>query len=226
MSNEGAIAMPDQFVEGIDVSSNQGAVDWATVAAAGISFAIARATLGGHDTDSQFAANRVEAGNAGLFHGAYHFFWPLTPWQDQADNFLKAVGASQSGDLPPAVDLEEAFPKNDPGHDVWNDVPSDQRLAMIQGWLQAVQDGLGMTPMIYTRQNFIENLLGEDVQQLVNYPLWIAHYEVEQPSIPAAWGAWKYWQYTESGNLPGVNGNVDRDKFNGSVEDLGLLAKK
>jgi lysozyme len=217
--------MADQRIEGIDISSNQGAVNWTAISTAGISFVIARATLGGHSTDSQFVTNRNGSRNAGLFHGAYHFFWPLTPWKDQADNFVNAVGALQPGDLPPAVDLEEAFPTNNPGHDVWNDVPSDQRLAMIQGWLQAIEQRLGMTPLIYTRQNFIENLLGNGVQQLVDYPLWIAHYEVPQPAMPAGWATWRFWQYMENCNISGMEGNVDRDKFNGSVGDLKLLVK-
>src|SRR5437016_14159729 len=49
--------MPDTLIEGIDVSSNQGEVDWGTVARAGKAFGFARATIGGHQCDPQFVAN-------------------------------------------------------------------------------------------------------------------------------------------------------------------------
>jgi GH25 family lysozyme M1 (1,4-beta-N-acetylmuramidase) len=68
--------------------------------------------------------------DAGIFRGAYHFFWLLTPWQDQAENFIKTVGALTyllfwiSG---------RPFPKAaHPKRDAWKDVPADQRLSIIR----------------------------------------------------------------------------------------------
>ena len=97
--------MPDTLIEGIDVSSNQGKVDWSAAARAGKVFGFARATIGGHQADRQFAANWQGMKDAGIFRGAYHFFWPLTPWHDQAESFIKTVGALNPGDLPPVLDL-------------------------------------------------------------------------------------------------------------------------
>jgi lysozyme len=96
---------------------------------------------------------------------------------------------------------------------------------MIQNWLRTVEQAFGIKPVIYTRQNFIEGLLGDGVQELEDYPLWIAHYDVQQPSVPASWTSWNFWQYTETGSVQGVNGNVDRDKFNGSLGDLQARGK-
>jgi lysozyme len=214
------------FVPGIDVSTHQGHVNWSAVSKAGISFAFARATIGGQQTDAQFAVNWTGIRTAGLRRGAYHYFWPATPWQDQAANFINTVGKLQSGDLPPALDLEEAFLKGTKKHDAWKDVPPDQRLPMIQNWLGAVETALGLQPIIYTRQNFIEPLLGDGIQRLSNSPLWIAHYGVLQPQFPSAWATWTFWQNSEKGNVSGVNGNVDLDNFNGSPDDLAALAKQ
>jgi len=159
--------MPDTLIEGIDVSSNQGEVDWRTVARAGKAFGFARATIGGHQCDPQFVANWQRMSDAGIIRGAYHFFWPLTPWQDQAENFIKTVGALNPGDLPPVLDLEEAIPKSSASkRDAWEDVPADQRPSIIRNWLDAVEQALSMRPMIYTRQNFIEPLLGDEVKTL------------------------------------------------------------
>ncbi len=218
--------MANGFVRGIDVSVHQGNVNWSAVAQASIAFAFARATIGGQGTDAQFPANWAGISNAGLKRGAYHFFWPATPWQQQATNFVNSVGALLTGDLPPALDLEEAFPSGNPSHDIWQDVPAEQRLPMIQNWLSAVETGLGLKPVIYTRQNFIEPLLGAGVQQLSDSPLWIAHYGVPQPNFPSAWATWTFWQNTDSGTVNGVNGKVDLDNFNGTLDDLQALTKK
>ena len=218
--------MADEFMEGIDVSSNQGQVDWDSVIEAGKAFGFARATIGGHQADAQFSANWQSMSDAGILRGAYHFFWPLTPWQDQAANFIRTVGALNEGDLPPVLDLEEAVPKSDPlKRDAWKDIPADQRLPMIQNWLAQVGQELGMQPMIYTRQNFIESLLENNVSAMAACALWIAHYKVPQPSIPPSWTSWTFWQYSETGVVDGVPGNVDCDRFSGSQYDLQKLTK-
>jgi lysozyme len=218
--------MPDTLIEGIDVSSNQGEVDWGAVAGAGKAFGFARATIGGHQGDPQFVANWQQMSDVGIFRGAYHFFWPLTPWQDQAENFIKTVGALNPGDLPPVLDLEEAIPKSDSlKRDAWNDVPADQRLSIIRNWLDTVEQALSMRPMIYTRQNFIEPLLGDEVKTLSTSGLWIAHYKVAQPATPSSWPAWTFWQYSETGSVDGVHGNVDCDRFGGSRVELQNLTK-
>ena len=214
--------MTDQNVEGVDVSSHQGNVDWSAISQDGVGFVFVRASIGGHQVDAHFASNWSRVGDAGLMRGAYHYFWPLTAWQDQADNFINL----QAGDLPPALDLEGALASNDPRKPKgWLDVPIDQRLPMIHNWLNAVEQTVGIKPVIYTRQNFIEGLLGDGIQELADYPLWIAHYDVLQPTLPASWSSWSFWQYTEKGAVRGIIGNVDRDKFNGSLNDLKALAK-
>ncbi len=218
--------MANGFVRGIDVSTHQGQVNWSAVSQIGISFAFARATIGVQQTDARFAINWKGIRTAGLRRGAYHYFGPATPRQDQARHFVNIVGTLQSGDLPPALDLEEAFLKNNPKHDVWSDVPTDQRLLMIRNWLGAVETAMGVMPIIYTQKNFIEPLLGDGVQQLPDSPLWIAHYGVTQPQFPSAWATWTVWQNSDRGNVNGVTGNVDLDNFNGSAEDLAAFAKQ
>lgn len=218
--------MPDAFTEGIDVSSSQGLVDWKAVIGAGKAFAFARATIGGHQVDSRFSVNWQDMSDARILRGAYHFFWPLTPWQDQATNFMNTVGALSEGDLPPVLDLEEAISKSDPlKRDAWKNIPADQRLPIIQNWLAQVEQGLGLRPMIYTRQNFIESLLADSVATLATYALWIAHYKVPVPSVPPNWTSWTFWQYSETGGVDGVEGKVDCDRFSGSLDDLQRLKK-
>lgn len=218
--------MADEYVEGIDISSNQGEVDWTAVKAAGKTFAFVRATLGGHQPDAKFSVNWPCMKDAGIIRAAYHFFWPATPWRVQADSFLETLGPLSPGDLPPALDLEEAIAKSDPRrHDIWQDIPANQRLSMVQNWLDTVEDATGLRPIIYTRQNFIEPLLGADLGALSTYPLWIAHYGVSEPRIPPAWTSWTFWQYSDQGTAGGVHTQVDCNRFCGSQEDVKNLAK-
>lgn len=211
---------------GIDVSSNQGTVDWNAVSQANISFAYVRASLGAHSADSQFAGNWSRLRGTGLLRGAYHFFWPLASATDQASHYLDMVGNLMPGDLPPMIDLEPAHIAQNPNQDVWSTVPPDNRLPMILGWLSTVEHAFGLKPFVYTYKSFIDGLLGDSLQELSGYPLWIAHYtNAPQPNIPAAWNTWTLWQFSEKGQTNGVSGPVDQDLFSGALADLKALAK-
>lgn len=214
----------NSFLAGIDVSSNQGAVDWTAVSQANVSFAYARASLGAHSVDSQFAGNWARLRSSGLLRGAYHFFWPLASAADQANHFIQTVNELLPGDLPPMVDLEPT--SSNPNRDVWPNIPAADRLPLILGWLTAVEQAFGLKPFVYTYKSFIENLLGADLQQLSSYPLWIAQYTSKpQPNIPAAWNGWALWQFSKKGHINGVNTAVDQDRFKGALDDLKALAK-
>jgi hypothetical protein len=57
-----------------------------------------------------------------------------------------------------------------------------------------------------------------------DHPLWIAHYTTACPNVPTAWSNFALWQYTSSGAVAGIAGNVDRNVFNGGIEELHDLA--
>ena len=49
--------------------------------------------------------------------------------------------------------------------------------------------------------------------EIIKYPLWVAEYGVSKPRDNGKWNSYVGWQYTNMGNIKGINGNVDRDKF-------------
>jgi lysozyme len=53
-----------------------------------------------------------------------------------------------------------------------------------------------------------------------SYPYWIAHYYVDSVRYD---GDWKFWQHTDYGTIPGIDGRVDLNVFNGSVSSLDSL---
>jgi lysozyme len=197
-------------VAGIDVSDHQGSVDWNAVKQAGKFFAFIKATDGITWTDPDFATNWSGAKAAGLLRGAYHFYETNDDPTAQAENFLNAVQL-EAGDLPPVVDIEKLHS----GGSV------SQVVKDLQTWLDVVEKATGRMPIIYTDRSFWASL-GTSAFGL--YPLWIAEYGVQSPSLPAGWASWTFWQFSESGTVAGVSGSVDLDVFNGSIAELKALA--
>jgi lysozyme len=191
-------------VSGIDVSHYQQVVDWAKVKAAGIAFAFAKAT-DGLNSDPTFARNWAGIGNAGLLRGAYHFFRPLKDAAAQAKHFMDVVSLAV-GDLPPVLDVETA-----------DGASNDAMQSGVKTWLDTVAAQTGVTPMIYAAPGFWNQHLND---QFGSHPLWIAEYGVPSPKLPHGWTNWNFWQYSQSGQVDGVSGNVDLDYFQGSMDDL------
>lgn len=191
---------------GIDVSHYQGTVDWNAVAAAGNSFAFTKATESSTITDQYFAKNWPAMKSAGLLRGAYHFFRTGVDPSAQAKLFLSVVKPS-AGDLPAVLDIEVAG--------------SASNSAIISGisvWLDTVAQAIGRPPIIYTSPGFWNAHMNN---QFGSYPLWIAHYtSAANPTIPNGWKTYTFWQYTQSGQVNGVSGSVDRNRFNGDLAAL------
>lgn len=199
----------DDPVAGIDVSQYQEAIDWRKVAAEGCSFAFIKATEGASRQDPNFATNWAEAKRAGIRCGAYHFFRPLSPVDDQVTNFLSVVTALGNEDLPPVLDLEVP--------DDWSTINLSKRVPLVLRWLGQVQEGLKKRPIIYLSPSFIGDVLANTIL-LSSYPLWLAHYTASPaPTVPRAWGDWTFWQYTNTGYVNGVGGQVDLNWFNGDT---------
>jgi len=202
--------MSNGDVQGIDVSHYQGTVDWPQVKATGIQFAFAKATEGVTLLDSEFATNWAGMKAAGLLRGAYHFFEPNDDAGQQATFFLDTVQL-ESGDLPPVLDVETAAAT---GADLWQGV---------QTWLDQVETATGVRPILYLNKSFANENAAP--ASLAAYPLWLAQYEVEIPTLPTGWTTWLLWQYSQTGTIDGVSGSVDFDQLNGPLSGLSALAK-
>jgi lysozyme len=201
------------FVDGIDVSYHQGAIDWWPVASAGKRFAFIRATAGTLTADTAYATNRSGARAAGIAVGSYHFANPDTAFNDasnEASWFLRNATIA-SGDLIPVLDFETA-----------NGLDPASLTAWAQTWLSQVSAATGVRPIIYTTPNFwFASMADTDWFARNGYAvLWIANWTTaSQPAVPAGgWGGngWSFWQHSSSGSVPGINGAVDLDRYNGS----------
>ncbi len=206
-------------VPGIDVSMWQGDVDWPAVASTPTRFAIMRATRGHDYVDPRYAEYLAEASASGLVVGAYHRAKVGLAAGDarvEANHFVD-VAQIQAGDVLPVLDIEEHGGLTVPQLTDW-----------VRTWLARVFTRTGVRAMIYASPYFWRTYLGDTTWFADHgYPLWIAHWGVSSPNVPAAnWGGrgWTFWQWTSTGSVSGISTNVDRDRFNGASLLRGKIA--
>lgn len=196
-------------VHGIDVSRYQGEVDWRQVRRAGVAFAYIKATEGGDHTDPRFRENWQGASNAGLPRGAYHYYYFCRPAAEQARWFIKHVPRDANG-LPPVLDME------------WNHRSRTCRLrpdgakvrAEARKFLNILERHYGKRPVVYTTVDFYRDT---GIGRLSGTEFWLRSV-AGHPRKVYPGEAWSFWQYTGTGQVPGVEGDVDLNTFRGSPE--------
>jgi lysozyme len=192
----------------IDLSHHNTVTDWNAIKAAGIRAVIHKATQGTSFVDQTYHARREQALAAGLLWGAYHFGERGAPW-DQVSHFLDTVRPTYSDLL--VLDFE---PCGD----------ATMTLVGAEAFVIDVFASLGRTIGLYSGMSFCTDVLvGRPDTPLKHCWLWLARYSDEPPVAPPAWETWSMWQYTDQGTVPGVEGGCDRNKFNGSLEQLYTL---
>jgi GH25 family lysozyme M1 (1,4-beta-N-acetylmuramidase) len=205
---------------GIDTSKwqhpNGQAVDWNAVRNSGVSFAFMKATDGPTYVDPWFATDWAAAGRAGLYRGAYMFAEPSLPTTNaltDAQHFAATIGPVGLRDLPPVLDLEST-----------GGLDATQLSDWTATWLNEVTRLTGRTPIIYTGYYFWRGNLA-DTTRFSRYPLWYARYNLDPVPGPlfGGWSRWSFWQWSSTGAVPGIAGNVDLDRFAGSLDDLSRL---
>ncbi len=210
----GDVSYPEGYeIHGIDISHHQGNINWSELREKGlinetpIRFIMIKATEGSTRVDENFKDNFYQAREYGFTRGAYHFYSVHSPAKRQAEFFIKNVKL-ENGDLPPVLDVEHKPKKQ----------TDDAFKASILEWLDIVEQHYGVKPIIYTYYKFKTQYLSDPVFD--QYPYWIAHYYVDEVEYQ---GPWKFWQHTDVGRLPGIDGNVDFNIYNGSFYELRKL---
>ncbi len=197
------------YVQGVDVSHHQGAIDWRALAGADIRFAYIKASEGASHVDPRFALNWEEAARAGLYRGAYHFFTLCRPGRAQAAHFIATV-PNESGALPPAVDLEHMGPCRQ-GPQI-EDVRGE-----IGAYLDAVEAHFGVRPILYTTREFHDAHLKE-----IGGERWWIRSLFSAPRFRR--GEWVIWQHHNRAEKPGVSGPIDLNAFRGDEAALAAFA--
>ncbi len=192
-------------VHGIDVSRYQGDIDWFRAAGAGVRFAFIKATEGGDVADPQFAAHWRGAAQAGIPRGAYHFYYFCRTGAEQAAWFIRNA-PREAGALPPVLDIEWTRSRNCPGRPA----PEIVR-AEAADFLAIVAQHYGRRPVIYTTVDFWEQ---NEMWRLTGSDFWLRSV-AGHPRDVYDGHHWTFWQYTGTGLVPGVRGEVDINAFAG-----------
>lgn len=200
---------PNAFaVHGIDVSRWQAEIDWARARRAGVSFAFIKATEGGDAVDPMFDSHWRGAGRAGVRRGAYHFFYHCRPAVEQARWFIRHVPRSAT-DLPHVLDME--WTPFSPTCTVRRDGPVLR--AEAKRFLDMLERHYGRRPILYTSVDFYRDT---GIGQLENTEFWLRSVAAPVAQAYPAGATWRFWQYSSTGRVPGISGDVDLNVFRGS----------
>lgn len=191
---------------GVDVSTHQKEVDWQAVAADGVEFAMLRLghrgyTEGGLFRDQTFEQNLRGALDAGLEVGVYFFSQAVTPQEaeEEADYVLEALGG-QALTFPVAFDWESI-----PGDEARTDgLDGETVTRCAAAFCKRIEDA-GYRPAVYFNQT--QGYLRYDLRRLTDYALWLAEYD----AAPDFYYHFDLWQYTDTGRVDGIRGDVDLD---------------
>lgn len=191
----------------IDVSRFNGNIDWQAVKASGIDYAIIRVGYRGWGTgalvlDSMFDENMREATAAGIQVGAYIVTQAVNTQEAVEEaSFIIEKCRSYNVTLPLVIDVEAAGGANGQGRG--DQISVADRTAVINAFAQTVKNA-GYTPMVYANKNWLNNYIYAN--DIVSYcRVWVAQYNSECTYDKR----FNMWQFTSSGNIGGISGNVD-----------------
>lgn len=197
-------------VQGVDVSTYQGNIDWPVLADNDLTFAFIKATEGSSFQDEKFKYNWEMAGKTPLKIGAYHFFSYETSGADQAANYIKTVPLKEDA-LPPVVDIEFY------GSYTRYTAPDKEVVSKeLTELLNRLEAHYGKRPIIYTSTKPYTAYIADDY---ADYPIWIRNFYA--CPILSDHKQWTFWQYSDKGSLPGYTGyapNIDLNVYCGSYE--------
>lgn len=182
-----------------------------------ISFVYIKSTEGVSIVNKYYLGDYVQSRRHGYKTGTYHFFSIKSSAVNQAMYFIKN-SRYQQGDLPPVLDVE----------------PTPSQVAQMGGarvllrsmrqWLDTVERYLGVRPVIYVSQNFVNRYLtdryddGRYLKQ--NYHVWIARYGEYKPDVHLV-----FWQLCPDGRVAGIRFPVDINIFNGYADTFNEFVK-
>ena len=190
------------YLLGVDVSKYQGQIDWEQVAASGIQFAIIRVGGRGYGqsgnlyADDMAQKNYTAAKAAGLQVGAYFFSQAISVEEAEAEaTYVLEQIRNWELDIPVVFD--------------WEYISETARTANTDAaTVTACADAFckrilaaGKKAMIYVRPE--DSVL--ELETLASYPRWVALHG-DTMDYPYSFD---FWQYTKTGKVSGIQGNVD-----------------
>ena len=190
----------NEIYEGIDVSRWQGTINFQEVANSGIDIVYIKATQGTTYVSPLFEEQYTNARNNGLKIGFYHYVTARTVEQarNEAQFFASKISGKQV-DCKLAMDFEE-----------FGNLSTQEINAIGLAFIKRLEEITNKPVVVYSNTYTARTIWNGEI---TNYPLWVAEYGVSRPEDNGKWNTYVGWQYTNMGNISGINGNVDRNRF-------------
>ncbi len=192
---------------GIDVSFWQGDIDWQQVKEAGVEYAMLRIGWRGSEQgvlaeDEYAQANYAGASAAGIRIGGYFFSQSVTPEEAVEEaKYALSIIEDWNVDMPIVYDWEYIDAESRTGN-----VDARTLTDCTKAFCQTIAEA-GYTPMIYFNENQSHKQMY--LEELTDYPFWLAQYSttLDYPYRISM------WQYSDTGSVPGISGNVDLNLY-------------
>ena len=194
----------NEIYKGIDVSEWQGEIDFARVKEAGIEVVYIRAGQGFSYEDAQFERNYEQARRYGFKIGVYHYMTArsVEAARTQTQFFVSLISGKQI-DCRLAMDFES-----------FGSLSRSQINEIALAYMEEVKRLSGKEVVVYSNTYDATYVFNSEVAR---EPLWVAQYGVSEPQDNGNWENWVGYQYSSTGRVSGINGNVDLDEF---TEDI------
>lgn len=189
--------------EGIDVSDWQGYIDYNQVRNSGIEVVYIKASQGKNIKDPYFELNYENAKANNLKVGFYHFLTATTVEEaEQQAIFFASVISGKQADCKLAMDYEQ-----------FGGVSTEEINQIAMAFIQKVKEITEKQVIIYSDLYNSENTFNSELSS--QGELWLAYYGDYRnlENVNSRWNKFIGVQYTDKGNVAGINGNVDRDLF-------------
>lgn len=191
-------------IKGIDVSANQGNINWKAVANYGMGFAILRITEKGNVIDPTFERNYKGCVDNKIPVGVYKYSYATSIEQikTEANIVIKTLNKRKL-DYPVFLDIEDKCQRN---------ISKNIMMQMINAF-RAIIVKAGYKFGIYCGESWYNTYLPDGAKK---YDCWIAHYPdpddgTMQTRVKPGTGIG--WQYSSKATIPGIPTKVDRSIF-------------
>ena len=193
------------YIKGIDISNNNGSIDFSSVASDGVEIVLVKASEGQSFQDSTMATFAEQAKANGMKIGAYHFLVSTSTPEAQAQNFYSMIKDTE-WDCIPFLDVETMS-----GFD------ADTLCDYVKRFKETFESLSPLTLGLYTYTSFIGNLSGA-MDVIADMPFWEANYNDDPWNLASNSFTNRIGhQYTETGSISGVSENCDVDSFTDGV---------
>ncbi len=158
---------------------------------------------GGLVKDEKFEEYAAEAERVGLKLGVY-FFTQAVSVEEAEEEAEYVIGLIKDYKISYPVAFDTEYIDDDSARTNTTEISDELRSKMCVAFCEKIKEA-GYYPMIYASENWMRRYL--ELEPLRDYDFWAPQYLDENDFLYD----FTMWQYTDSGNIPGVKGEVDLD---------------